>query len=70
MGQEFSLKFGDLGSNHLVKVTSDTCEDNTDLFLSNHRHLSRSIKYELLLLEELSKLGTSVEELLGSSVQI
>ncbi len=70
MGQELGLEFRDLGSYHLVKITSHTCEDNADLFLSNHRHLYQSIKYELLLLEELSKLGTSVEELLGGSVQI
>ena len=70
VGQELSLEFRDLGSHHLVEVASHTSEDHADLFLSHHWHLSRSIEYELLLLEELGELGTSVEELLGGSVQI
>ena len=47
----------------LVKVTTDTSEENAGLLLDGHGHV-------LLLLEELGELLSSVEELLGGSIKI
>ena len=58
-----ALELGDVLGLDLVEVTSDTSEENAGLLLDGHGHV-------LLLLEELSELLTSVEELLGGSIEI
>jgi hypothetical protein len=47
----------------LVEETSDSSVENANLFLSNHGHV-------LLLLQEFSQFLSSVEQVLGGSVQV
>ena len=61
--EEEALELADLGGQHLVEETTDTSVEDAHLLLSNHGHV-------LLLLEELGELLTSVEEVLGGSVEI
>ena len=58
MLQEEFLELADLASLDLVEESSDTGVQNANLLFSGHR-------YVLLLLEELSELLSSVEEMLG-----
>ena len=57
------LELLDLAGLDLVQVTTDTGVENAGLLLDGHGHV-------LLLLEELSELLASVEELLGGGIQI
>ena len=57
------LELAKLAGLDLVKVSTDTGEENAGLLLDGHWHV-------LLLLKELGQLLTSVEELLGGSIQI
>ena len=57
------FEFGNFGGLQLVEETSDTSVENADLLLSGHGDV-------LLLLEELSELLTSVEELLSGGIKI
>ena len=61
--EEEALELANLGGQHLVEETTDTSVEDAHLLLSNHGHV-------LLLLEELGELLTSVEEVLGGSVEI
>lgn len=61
--KEESLELLDFSGLDLVEETSDTGVENANLLFSNHGHV-------LLLLEELSKLLTSVEEMLGGGIEI
>ena len=62
-GEVKFLELGDLGGLELVEETSDTSVQDADLLFSGDGNV-------LLLLEELGKLLTSVEELLGGSIKI
>ena len=44
MNDEFSFKFRNLRSDHLVKISSDTCKNNTNLFFSYHWNLNELIR--------------------------
>jgi hypothetical protein len=57
------FELGDLGSLNLVEEASDTGVEDADLLLGGQGHV-------LLLLEQLSELLASVEELLGGGVEI
>ena len=57
------LELADLASLDLVEVSTDTSEQDAGLLLDGHGHV-------LLLLQKLSELLTSVEELLGGGIQI
>jgi len=57
------FKLGDLGGLQLVKETADTGVQDANLLLSGDGHV-------LLLLKEFGELLTSVEELLGGSIEI
>ena len=61
--EEEFLEFADFGGLDLVEEATDTSVEDADLLLSDHGHV-------LLLLEELGELLTSVEEMLGGSVEI
>ena len=61
--EEKFLELADLGGLHLVEEATDTSVEDANLLLSDHGHV-------LLLLEELSELLTSVEEMLGGGVEI
>jgi hypothetical protein len=61
--EEEFLEFADFGGLDLVEEATDTSVEDADLLLSDHG-------YVLLLLEELGELLTSVEEMLGGSVEI
>ena len=63
VGQEHSLELRDFTSDHLIKEASDPSIDNTHLIFSSHRE-------KLLLLQQLSQLLTSVEQVLGGSIQV
>ena len=63
MFKEEFLEFADLRGLDLIEETTDTSVENADLLLSDHGNV-------LLLLEELSELLTSVEEMLGGSIEI
>lgn len=60
--EEF-LELADFGGLDLVEESTDTSVEDANLLLSDHGNV-------LLLLEELSELLTSVEEVLGGSVEI
>lgn len=68
--EELLLELADLTGHHPIEIASHTREDDTDLFVSSHGDLGYSLTYELLLLEELGQLGSTVEQLLGGGVQI
>jgi len=61
--EEFKLEVGDILWLDLVKVTSDTAEDASNLLSNVHWGV-------LVLLEELGESDTSVEELLGGGIHI
>ena len=61
--EEEFLELANLGGLHLVEETTDTSVEDANLLLSAHGDV-------LLLLEELGELLTSVEEVLGGSVEI
>lgn len=61
--EEHFLEFADFGGLDLVEEATDTSVEDANLFLSDHGHV-------LLLLKELGELLTSVEEMLGGSVEI
>ena len=63
MVKEELLELADLGGLDLIEETTDTSVENADLLLSDHGNI-------LLLLEELSELLASVEEMLGGSIEI
>ena len=60
--EEF-LELADLGGLDLVEEATDTSVEDANLLLSDHGNV-------LLLLEELGELLTSVEEMLGGSVEV
>jgi len=57
------FEFADVGSSQFVKVTADSSVEDAYLLGSGHWH-------ELVLLEELGELLTTVELLLGGDVEI
>ena len=61
--QVHSLELGDLRGLELVKVSTDTSEEDDSLVFNGHWHV-------LLLLKELSELLSSVKELLGGGIKI
>ena len=61
--EEEFLEFADFRCLDLVKEATHTCVKDANLLLSDHGHV-------LLLLKELGELLTSVEEMLGGSVEI
>lgn len=61
--QELLLELGDLGSLDLIEVSSDSGIDDADLFLGWERRV-------LFLFQQLGKLGSSVQQLLGGGIQI
>jgi len=61
--EDHLFESANLSGEELVEVSVDTTEENADLLGSGHRD-------ELVLLEELSKLFSSVELLLSSSIKI
>jgi len=61
--QEHGLELRDLRGLDLVEVASDSSEDDTNLVLSFHGNV-------LLLLEELGEFLSSVEQVLGGSVEV
>ena len=61
--EEEFLEFADLGGLDLIEEATDTSVEDANLLLSDHGNV-------LLLLEELSELLTSVEEMLGGSIEI
>jgi len=61
--QEHLLELRDLGGLDFVEVTPDSGEDDADLVLSLHGNV-------LLLLEQLSEFLSSVEQVLGGSVEV
>jgi hypothetical protein len=61
--KEELLELADLAGLHLVEETTDTSVEDANLLLSGDGNV-------LLLLKELSKLLTSVEQVLGGSVEI
>ena len=63
MVEEEFLELADLGGLDLIEEATDTSVEDANLLLSDHGHV-------LLLLEELSELLTSVEEVLGGGVEI
>ena len=63
MFKEEALELANLGGLHLVEEATDTGVEDADLLLSGDWHV-------LLLLEELGELLTSVEEMLGGSIEI
>jgi len=62
-GEELSFEFADESGVKLVKVSTDTGVDDSDLILDGHWHV-------LTLLEELSETNTTAEKLLGGGVKI
>lgn len=61
--QELLLELGDFGGLDLIEVSSDSGIDDTDLFFSWEWGV-------LFLFQQLGKLGSSVQQLLGGSIQI
>jgi len=57
------LEFADVGGGDLVEVSLDSSVQHANLLFSGHGHV-------LLLLQELGQLFSSVEEVLGGSVEI
>ena len=57
------LKLSDLGGLNLIKVSTDTGEEDAGLLLDGHGHV-------LLLLEQLGELLASVQKLLRGSIQV
>ncbi len=60
---EFLLEVGDLAGVDLVQEASDAAVDDGNLVLDGHGHV-------LALLEELGQPDTTIQELLGGSIQI
>ena len=63
VGEDHLFEFADLTSEELIEVSIDTTEEDTDLLGNGHGD-------ELVLLEELGELFSSVELLLGSGIKI
>jgi len=60
---EFGFEFSHVGGSNLIEVTLDTSVKDANLLLNGDGYI-------LLLVEELSKLLTSVKHVLGSGIQI
>jgi hypothetical protein len=63
VGEEHLFEFADLSGEEFIEVSVDTTEENANLLRGGHRD-------ELVLLEELSELFSSVELLLSSGIKI
>lgn len=63
VGEVAFLELGDVGGGELVEVSTDTSVQDADLLGGGHGH-------ELVLLEELGELLTTVELLLGGNIEI
>ena len=63
MFQKLLFEIGDFAGVDFVQESTDTAVDDCDLFLDSHGHV-------LTLLQELSQPDTTVQQLLGGSVQI
>jgi hypothetical protein len=63
VGEEHLFEFADLGGDEFIEVSVDTTEENADLLRDGHGD-------ELVLLEELGELLSSVKLLLSSGIKI
>lgn len=61
--EEFLLELENFGSNENIEISLDTSEDNANLLLSLHGGV-------LVLLKHFNESFTSVQELLGGSIEI
>jgi len=61
--EEFLLELKNFRSNENIKISLDTSEDNANLFFSLHGAI-------LVLLKHFNESFTSVQELLGGSIEI
>lgn len=63
MGKVSFFELTDVGGGHFIKLSSDTSVQHAHLFFSGHWH-------ELFLLEQFSQFLTSVQKLLGGSIEV